>query len=295
MTTSDEIKTLLNQVYGKADWKRTNKHRKGDYEVRYFQEPKSGIVIETFTHVESRRSIAYNGSKVVFGITQSEHDLIVRFAEPFYMKADIDSAHIVDIFALIDKEMPPYLRLREDDEWVCDAGLHSRDLLVADLVAGGFSFDLDLANDLNEDYGGPVYYQKSVSQSFMEILNSQDDDDDELPESAREMITAPKVIFGIYGDDTSDDGLHVSFATPEQFTRDGHIPDSHLEYVFEKRGLRLPEYLGEDMENSFSVWEAGMDLAHRKPLTITKQQVINDLTTAGFEYSKELDDFLNRA
>jgi len=297
MSTSDIIKEQLNTIYGTADWKRLSKVRiDSTYELREFREPKSGVIINAYTHRETQDTQLYNGEKIIFGIAQSEDDLIIRIAEPFYFKVGESSEGLVNILSYIGKTLPPYLRQIDETEWGCDAGLHSRDKLVSDMVAGGFSFDLDMANDLNEDYGGPVYKQAHLDQERIDA-DLEADDDEELTAYEKEILAGGDVIFGVFDQKQAPDngdGIVASFGTPEQFARDGHIIDSHLEHVLEKRGFRLPSYLGEDAENYFAVWEDGMAVGHLYPPTITKQQVIDDLVAAGFKFSQELDDFLNR-
>ena len=299
MSTSDEIKDQLNTIYGKADWKRVSKTRlNSDFELREFQEPKSGVLISAYTEIETRNTQLYNGSKIIFGIAQSDDDLIIRIAEPFYQKADESNEGLEKILPLINKVLPAYLREIEDGECMCDAGLHSRDKLVADMIAGGFTFDLDLANDLNEDYGGPVYKYKTLGQELAEAEEDEEEDEDEQYTAyEKEILKGGPVIFGVF--DAKDapshgDGITASFGTPAQFARDGHIMDSHLEHVLEKSGYKFPSYLNEEAENMFSVWEDGMDFHHLYPPTITKEKVIEDLTAAGFKFSQELDDFLNQ-
>lgn len=297
MSTSDDIKDTLNDIYGRADWKRISKKKlNSQYELREFREPASGVIISAFTHVESQHTQLYNGSKLIFGIAQNEDELIIRIAEPFYEQAGESNEGLEKILPFIGKTLPSYLRYIEDGEAICDAGLHSRDQLVADMVNGGFTFDLTLANSLNEDYGGPVYSSASLGQLIAEAM-TDDDVDAGLTKYEREILASDKVIFGVFDEASggqSTDGICVSFGTPEQFARDGHIMDSHLEFVLEEKGFKIPAYLSEDAENMFSVWEDGMDYAHRKPLTINKQQVIVDLTAAGFVFSQAMDDYLNQ-
>ncbi len=293
MSTSDEIKHQLNTIYGQADWKRESKSRlNSTYDFREFREPKSGVVIQAYTHRETQHTQLYNGSKIIFGIAQNEDDLIIRIAEPFYQKAGESNEGLEHILPLINKVLPPYLREVEDGECICDAGLHSRDQLVADMIAGGFSFDLELANDLNEDYGGPVYDKDNIHQARIDAdLESDDDDgDDEYGEEFKDWKIS-NLIFGVCD---NEDGLAVSFASAKQFADEGYISDQHLnDLLVNKLGFKFPSYIsGEDMENCFVVWEPGQGLMQRPP-TITKADVIRDLTAAGATFNQELDDFLN--
>lgn len=290
MSTTDTIKPLLNSVFGQADWKRLSKTRiNSDWELREFKEPKSGIIIVAYTHIESQHTQLYNGSKIIFGIAQSDNDLIIRIAEPFYQRAGESNEGLEKILPLIGKALPAYLREIEDGESMCDAGLHSRDKLVADMIAGGFTFDLELANDLNEEYGGPVYGHGPLGAAMAD-LEDEDEPEDEYGDDFKDW-TKDNIIFGVCD---NSDGLAVSFASEAQWARDGHISDYHLEdLLVNKLGFKFPPYIsGEDMENCFVVWEPGQGVMQRPP-TIVKADVIRDLTAAGFKFSQELDDFLN--
>jgi len=119
-------------------------------------------------------------------------------------------------------------------------------------------------------------------------------------EDTKKWLKAPRIVFGVWdsGPPPKDEifgsfGIAVSFAIAEDFERDGYIVDRHLDQLLKRRGFHLPDYLSEDMENTFSVWEDGMALGHSYPLTITKAQVIKDLEAIGFTHSQQLDDFLN--
>lgn len=298
MSQSDDIKVLLNSVYGNADWKRLSKQRlNSEFEFREFKEPKSGTVIAAYTWIESKETQLYNGSKIIFGIAQSEEDLIVKFDEPFYFRSGNESHITADFLSLIGKTRPAYLRETDDGEFVCHAGLHSRDQLVADLIAGGFAFDLELSNDINEDYGGPVYGKPTAVAAMAQKasvtynVNIEDDDDDFNAKYRNSTI-----FFGVYDSaqtDNGGEGMAVSFAPKEFWNQNGYIPDWHMQDFIESR-FTLPNYIsGEDMENTFGIWEDGMDFSHMYPPTVTKAQVIKDLKAAGLVFSQELDDMLN--
>lgn len=295
MTTSDNIKELLNAIYGDADWKRVSKSRiDSNYELREFKEPKSGIIISAYTHVESQLTQLYNGSKILFGIAQDEDDLVVRFAEPFYLKADEQPENLAGIFPFIGKTIPAYLRHSTGDCYICHAGLHSRDQLVSDLVGGGFTFDIAVANDLNEDYGGPVYGVPTVAsilanQPPLPSLDGSDDDDNDDGLYA-DWKSGETIYFGVHD---GPDGIAASFAPKAQWERDGYLFDQHVEDILKTLGYVFPNYIGgEDMENCFGVWEPGQGLMQRPP-TVTKQKVIADLSAAGFVFHQPLDDMLN--
>ncbi|MNS31776.1 hypothetical protein D3C72_638350 [compost metagenome] len=294
MTASDNIKELLNAIYGEADWKRISKSRiNSNYELREFREPKSGVTISAYTHVESQIHQLYNGAKILFGIAQDEDDLVVRFAEPFYLKANWPSENLAGIFPFIGKTIPGYLRHATGDLYQCHAGLHSRDQLVADLVVGGFTFDLSVANDLNEDYGGPVYGVPTVASILATqppLPSLSDDDDDEDDDLYADWKSGETIYFGVHD---GPDGIAASFAPKAQWERDGHLFDQHVGDILDKLGYKMPSYIGgEDMENCFGVWEPGQGTMQRPP-TVTKQKVITDLSAAGFVFLQDLDDLIN--
>lgn len=301
MSKSDEIKDELNLIYGKADWKRRSKSKLNNmYELREFEEPRSGVVIQAFTNVESQRTQLYNGSKIIFGITQSDNDLIIRVAEPFYQQAEESNEGIEEFLPLMNKNLPSYLRDTEDGESMCDAGLHSRDQLVADMIAGGFTFDLTLANDLNEEYGGPIYKSKSLGAAMAEDDDDIEEEADEEP-MYLEYFKGKPVMFAVYDHPTDDGdngkGMAVCF-NPEGFwDKNGHMFDQHVSDILAHMGFTLPGYLpDEDCENNFPIWEPWMTTSNDPepyPKAITKAQVIADLTSAGFKFDQHFDTFIN--
>ncbi len=296
MTTSDTIKEMLNDTFGVADWKRRSKTKINNlFELREFEEPKSGVVVSAYTNVETQHTLLYNGSKIIFGVSQDEDELVVVFAEPFAFRKEEIDPKLSDIYPYIGKTPPSYLIQGGNPMyWFCDVGLHSRDQLVADLVSGGFTFDLTLANHLNEDFGGPVYGLPTVA-SILANRPSIDDglveDEDEDDSIYADWKSGETIYFGVHD---SSDGIAASFAPKAQWERDGYLFDQHVGDVLKSLGFVFPSYIGgEDMENCFGVWEPGQGLMQRPP-TVTKQQVINDLTAAGFVFKQELDDLLNQ-
>ena len=295
MSTTDIIKPQLNHIYGQADWKRLSKSRiNSEWELREFKEPESGIVVSAFTHVETQHTQLYNGSKIIFGITQSENKLIIRIAEPFYQRLGESNEGIEKILPLIGKELPAYLRDAEDGECVCDVGLHSRDQLVADMISAGFTFDIFLANDINEEYGGPVYGHVALGQAMANRLSTDDEED---ADEERWKKAKGNLMFGVYWDSKHiyDGSMAVSFVEPSHWAKEQCLESIHVEDILTSMGYVMPKYIsGEDMENVFTIWEDGMDLQHLAPINVTKQQVIDDFTAMGIKFSQELDDFLNQ-
>jgi hypothetical protein len=306
MAISGEIKEELNDTFGQAEWKRRSKKKINNlYELREFEEPNSGVVVQAFTNVESKQTLLYNGSKIIFGVAEDNDEWVVVFAEPFAFRQEEIDRDLGDIFEFIGKTPPSYL-IQGDNKmfWFCNVGLHSRDQLVADLVTGGFTFDLGLANHLNEDFGGPVYKTQSLGASIAEsddteVVTDEEDDDDD---TYMELFKDQKILFAVYdqpgGDGCRGKGMTVCF-NPESYWRThGYLFDQHVQHILTtKLGFALPNYLpDEDCENSFPVWEPWMISSNDPepyPKAITKSQVIADLTSAGFVFDQQMDTWIN--
>ena len=285
MTTSDTIKDLLNQVYGKADWKRDSKSKISDnMERRVFREPKSGITITAFSMIQSECHQLYNGNKIIFAVQEFDGELIVEFTEPFYFKAGVETPNIVEFIPFMGKVLPSYFDNFIGNTAIFPLGSVNRDQVVADLVGHGFTFDASLSDHLNK----PKTSVTSTNSTYVRPANII------IPRVYQDKYYAEwfvdqPIMFGVY---SNAEGIGAAFAPKSQWERDGYIFDQHVGNILDILGYKLPTYLDEDMENNFSVFEPGMQL-FTPPPTITRQQVVDDLVAAGFVFSQDIDDMLN--
>ena len=288
MTASDDIKNLLNIVYGKADWKRRSKTKLDNlFELREFEEPKSGFKVQVYTSLVTGRHIPFNGQKLVYGAWKYNTEAGFGFGEPFVvakLKNQSDLIAHVKTMAKIQAYIYPELANPPSD-------IHALDVI---LKKYNIDHSPELTKALMEEYGEQrSYSQNSSGVTIISITRNNipnppqiDEDDDE--EYFESWDPKDKVLFAV--NDYGDDGIVACFNTESFWRVNKCLWDQHLETQLEKQGYKIPKYLEELCENQFSVHEPGMTFNKMRPKNHTVDSVKADLIKAGFIFSQEMTD-----
>lgn len=274
MSDSDEIKRLLNLIYGKADWKRRSKTVLSDGIVkREFREPNSGMVLPTYTNPHElfrEKHAIFNGRVIQYGIVLDEWDqIVVHFIEPFYKRNSLHNPMTYRIMLDQNMAVPAYLEMATNGVYYVERNTKHLTQIQMDLAAAGFienqAYSAELANVMNT----------CEARNMVEWLD----------------WTISPIIFGIWdaGANPKVGGLGVMFSTHYEYYELDQVNDQHVSYLIQASGRTLPAYLDEAMENSFAVWESWMHGVDEYPKYVTRQLLISDLQSAGFIFDAQMD------